>query len=113
MCLVDTPPLTSLVNGSEGSLGPFTIIADNPSQTCYAEPTLGSRDTELHSRETLGPFQVLINDPNTQCLPEVDSASAKGAGRPPRYRPAYELQDGALERAGRVSGAIPPVLTGN
>lgn len=109
MCHVDAPPPTSLVNGSGGSLGAFTIIADNPSHTCFAEPDLDLRETEPYSRETLGSLQVLVNDPNTQCIAEVTN----DVGHPPRYRPAYELQDGALERAGRVSGTVPPVMTGN
>jgi len=110
MCLAEPPLSTSFMNGSEGSLGNFTIIADNPNQTCFAEPVLDLRDSGI---ETLGPFQVLANDPNTQCLAEVGSSSANGVGHPPQYRPAYELQDGSLERFGRVSGAIPPVMTGN
>ncbi|KAG1743753.1 uncharacterized protein EDB91DRAFT_1236711 [Suillus paluster] len=110
MCLVEPPPPKSFMNGS---LGPFTIIANNPSQTCFAEPALTLRETEPSSgsSETLGPFLVLANDPNTQCHAEVNgSRGANGVSYSPRYRPAYELQDGALERAGRVSGTIPPVI---
>ncbi|KAG0699077.1 adenine nucleotide alpha hydrolases-like protein [Suillus ampliporus] len=114
MCLMEPPaPKSLFMNGSEGSLGPFTIIANNPSQTCFAEPAFSSKEKEppRSSIETLGPFLVLANDPNTQCHPEVDgSKSINGVGHSPRYRPAYELHDGALERAGRVSGAIPPVI---
>jgi FAD synthetase len=114
MCLAETPPPTSFMDGSGGGLGPFTILADNPSHTCFAEPVFDLRETVLPSTERLGPFQVLVNDPNTQCLPEVGSSgSTNGVGHRPQYRPAYELQDGALERAGRVSGAIPPVMRGN
>lgn len=110
MCLPDPPLPTSSINGSAGSLGTFTIIADNPSQTCFAEPVLDLRETVLPS---IGPFQVLANDPNTQCLAEDSSGSANSVGHLPQYRPAYELQDGTLERAGRVSGAILPVTRGN
>jgi FAD synthetase len=110
MCLPDPPLPTSSINGSAGSFGNFTIIADNPSQTCFAEPIFDLRETVLPS---IGPFQVLADDPNTQCLAEVSSESANSVGRLPRYRPAYELQDGTLERAGRGPGAIPPGMRGN
>lgn len=105
MCLVDPTPPKSFMNG----LGPFTIIANNPDQTCFADPVFDLRETESlrSSIETLGPFQVLASDPSTQCYAEVNDQSANGVNLLPRYRPAYELQDGALERAGRVSGAIP------
>jgi FAD synthetase len=91
--------------------GPFTIIANNPDQTCFADPVFDLRETESlrSSIETLGPFQVLASDPSTQCYAEVNDQGANGVNLLPRYRPAYELQDGALERAGRVSGAIPLV----
>lgn len=101
MCFVEsTPPKSSL-----NDIGPFTIIADNPDQICLADPVSDLRESEP-PRSTLGPFQVLVNDPNTQCQGEVNNRSANGVRLPPRYRPAYELQDGALERAGRVSGPV-------
>ncbi|KAG2034433.1 hypothetical protein BDR03DRAFT_924136 [Suillus americanus] len=83
----------------------LTVVANNPNTMCLVEPT-----PSKSSIETLGPFQVLASDPNTQCHAEVNDRSANGINFPPRYRPAYELRDGALERAGRVSGAIPPVI---
>lgn len=112
MCLAEPLPPKSFMNGSVGSLGSFTIIANNPDQTCFADPVCDLRETEPpgSSIELLGPFQVLANDPNTQCHAEVNEKSANSVSLPPRYRPAYELQDGSLERAGRVSGAIPPVI---
>lgn len=108
MCLVEPTPPESFVN----DFGSFTIIANNPDQTCFADPICDLRETESlkSSIETLGPFQVLANDPNTQCHAEVNDKNTNGVSLPQRYRPAYELQDGALERAGRVSGAIPPVI---
>lgn len=108
MCLAEPTPPESFMN----DLGSFTIIANNPDQTCFADPICDLREIESleSSIETLGPFQVLANDPNTQCHADVNGRSTNGVSLPQRYRPAYELQDGALERAGRVSGAIPPVI---
>lgn len=108
MCLVEPTPSKSFMNG----FGPFTIIANNPDQTCFADPVFDLRETESprSSTETLGSFRVIANNPNTQCHAEVNDRTANGVNLPPRYRPAYELQDGALERAGRVSGAIPIVI---
>lgn len=108
MCLVDPTPSKSFMNG----FGPFTIIASNPDQTCFADPVFDLKETESprSSTETLGSFRVLANNPNTQCHAEVNDKTASGVNLLPRYRPAYELQDGALERAGRVSGAIPTVI---
>lgn len=108
MCLVEPTPSKSFMNG----FGPFTIIASNPDQTCFADPVFDLKETESprSSTETLGSFRVLANNPNTQCHAEVNDKTASGVNLLPRYRPAYELQDGALERAGRVSGAIPTVI---
>ncbi|OJT01903.1 FAD synthase [Trametes pubescens] len=41
-------------------------------------------------------------------IDDLVPALAAGCACAAQYRPAYELQDGALERAGRAGGAAPP-----
>lgn len=108
MCLVEPTSPKSFIN----DIGPFTVIANSPDRTCFADPVCDLKETKSlrSSIEMLGPVQVLASDPTTQCYAEVNNRSAIDVSLPPRYRPAYELQDGALERAGRVSGAAPPVI---
>ncbi|KAI6126701.1 hypothetical protein F5141DRAFT_351972 [Pisolithus sp. B1] len=106
----------------------FVVVADNPNATCQAEKTPVSSRISLLDDQDLGAFtivadnpetevgyghfRVIAADPNTICttectvLDESESSDAR-ISRPQsssRYRPAYELADGGLERAGRVPG---------
>lgn len=64
--------------------------------------------THTHPNGSLPSFAAAVNVKNG-----LDSAKLNGLGidtrskpaTPPRYRPAYELQDGSLERSGR--GLVP------
>ena len=56
-------------------------------------------------------YEVLHRNPSETC--EVDTPAEANVGEctcAPHFKPAYELQDGALERAGRANGAAPPPL---
>lgn len=74
------------------AFGPLTVIANNPERTCIAE----SSPDECQG---LACPTVIANDPNAVCRAECAPLPAAFG-----YRPAYELTDGSLERAGRLSG---------
>ena len=85
------------------AFGPLTVIANNPEGICTAE---NSSDGGPHC------LRVIADDPSTTCRVECAPAPPSSTGgehwRQPgafRYRPACELTDGSLERAGRLSGA--------
>ncbi|CCM05418.1 uncharacterized protein FIBRA_07635 [Fibroporia radiculosa] len=65
------------------------MIRGDPASTCHAD---ASRYDPLPDK-----LEWIRGDPNAQCF-------ADDCGCQPRYRPAYELLDGSLERAGRGSG---------
>lgn len=93
----------------DGRFEDLTVIASDPESTCTAEPCIESADLSGTSRDlTLDSFRVIANDPFTMCLAENRLVTGNGHAKLPlqfaRYRPAYMLQDEALERAGRVSG---------
>ncbi|KAI0768239.1 hypothetical protein BD413DRAFT_633896 [Trametes elegans] len=114
----------------------FTLLHGDPNSTCVGESTL---DDQLPHRSLLtdlatpssqmcvgeihlpdgpasneGAFEVVHANPAEMCSGD-DEPLAAGCGCGPRYRPAYELQDGALERAGRAGGVVPspPNLDGS
>ncbi|KAH7911495.1 adenine nucleotide alpha hydrolases-like protein [Hygrophoropsis aurantiaca] len=113
MCMIE-PSLSTIP--SEPDLGSFTVIASDPDKTCIAEPRLTSTISPASvSPEdlSLGPFHVIMTDPNAVCIAEPRSFSLLNSrhngSSSPHYRPAHELVDGGLERAGRVSGAAIPL----
>ena len=53
-------------------------------------------------------LEVLHRNPAETCTGEPTPPVVAGCTCEPRFRPAYELVDGALERAGRASGVAPP-----
>ncbi|KIJ63684.1 hypothetical protein HYDPIDRAFT_41081 [Hydnomerulius pinastri MD-312] len=113
MCLAEMPPVARQPKVAEGgNLGEFTVIANDPERTCAAEPSMEPPEPnpDALSDDPLGSFRVIVNDPNTMCLAESRPLNGNGHAKPSaaRYRPAYELTDGSLERAGRVSGAALP-----
>ncbi|KAF9224752.1 adenine nucleotide alpha hydrolases-like protein [Gyrodon lividus] len=115
MCIAETPLAPCQPKAAEdNNLGAFTIIASDPESTCAAEPSLEPPElvNGLSSDDTLGSFRVIANNPYTVCLAEGRPVNGNGhvkpPPQPPRYRPAYMLQDGSLERAGRVSRAALP-----
>ncbi|KAG2159428.1 uncharacterized protein EDB93DRAFT_1075229 [Suillus bovinus] len=84
----------------------LTIVANNPNTMCFIEPT-----PPKSSMNDFGPFTIIANNPDQSCLADPvsdlrETESVNSVGPLPRYRPAYELQDGTLERAGRVSGPV-------
>ncbi|KAH7920194.1 adenine nucleotide alpha hydrolases-like protein [Leucogyrophana mollusca] len=111
LCMVDPSFSTGAFSTSspEPDLGTFTVIASDPDKTCLAEPRLVASTSSTSSDQSFGPFQVIVSDPNAMCIAEprsVRGLNGNGnASSSPRYRPAHELHDGGLERAGRVSGA--------
>ncbi|EIW79831.1 adenine nucleotide alpha hydrolases-like protein [Coniophora puteana RWD-64-598 SS2] len=95
----------------------LTIYASNTEQMCIAEP---------HPRAKLPAFTMVASNTDQMCIAEPHPKASKasvpreegvlkgstngvdgnGSGRKAQFRPAYELEDGSLERAGRVSGAV-------
>lgn len=86
---------------------PFTVIASDPDRTCMAEcSSVQTRSRQVPSKDGLGRLHVIADDPNTTCEPEgLTVEGDEVQALTPRYRPAYELTDGRLERAGRFPGA--------
>ncbi|KAI0718546.1 hypothetical protein C8T65DRAFT_693694 [Cerioporus squamosus] len=77
----------------------------------------GVNGADVRACDGVGKLEVLHRsaemcqgEPNT---PEPESEQGTGTGTctcAPKYRPAYELGDGSLERAGRASGVAPPIV---
>ncbi|KIJ06065.1 hypothetical protein PAXINDRAFT_103521 [Paxillus involutus ATCC 200175] len=116
MCIGETPAPRQPKAAEDNSLGGFTVIASNPESTCPAEPSIepSMEPPKLTSGASsddsaLGSFCVIANDPSTTCFAEENLVNSNGHVKPPSqltlYKPAYMLQDGSLERAGRVSAA--------
>jgi FAD synthetase len=116
MCIGETPAPRQPKAAEYNSLGGFTVIASNPESTCPAEPSIepSMEPPKLTSGASsddsaLGSFCVIANDPSTTCFAEENLVNSNGHVKPPSqltlYKPAYMLQDGSLERAGRVSAA--------
>ncbi|KAI0672457.1 hypothetical protein C8Q78DRAFT_1068946 [Trametes maxima] len=95
----------------------FTILnRGDPTALCVGETLPGdplphrSLLTDLTSGS--GPMcevDVDLSDDTFAPPPASLAAVDRSPGQTePRYRPAYELVDGALERAGRASGTAPP-----
>jgi len=115
-------PLASSANGSvtggipdDLKIPELTMYASNTEQMCIAEP---------HPRAKLPAFTIVASNTDQMCIAEPHPKAPKasvpredgvvngwtngvgGNGGKARFRPAYELEDGSLERAGRVSGAV-------
>ena len=74
---------------------------------CTGEPHPPPPLPQTHSPQACngdGSLEILHRNPLETCTGEADP----GCTCEPRYRPAYELADGSLERAGRAGGAPPP-----
>ncbi|KAI6038594.1 hypothetical protein EDC04DRAFT_2569561 [Pisolithus marmoratus] len=73
-----------------------------------------SSDATDYFPSSYGHFRVIAADPNTVCSPECtlpdenqpSDAQISSQQLSSRYKPAYELADGSLERAGRVPGGV-------
>ncbi|RPD52900.1 adenine nucleotide alpha hydrolases-like protein [Lentinus tigrinus ALCF2SS1-7] len=72
--------------------------------------------TEVRTCDGIGKLEVLHRSAEMcqgepSALPQQDVSEEKGESGEctcaPKYRPAYELADGSLERAGRASGVVP------
>lgn len=91
------------------------MIRGDPSTACLADDS--GCDPIPHPAS----LEVLARDPEMICLVEDGVCPPPGGGCPPasgapcpcaqepRYRPAYELTDGELERAGRASSSVAAV----
>ncbi|KAG6332373.1 hypothetical protein ID866_6714 [Astraeus odoratus] len=91
----------------------FTLLASNPEETCVAEAAVLERAHSQESSAALGHFHMIAEDPNTTCVAEcVSLTETKRPEARARYRPAYELTDGSLERAGRVPDAVATSMGG-
>ncbi|KAH7882928.1 hypothetical protein F5I97DRAFT_1900618 [Phlebopus sp. FC_14] len=88
----------------------------------HPNPALLVRSPSMEREMFPTSVTVVADNPNATCISEIPCTSplpneTKGGGScnvvsvdPGRYRPAYELEDGNLERAGRVSGATVRAL---
>lgn len=115
-CQAEQTPVSSQISLlDDQDLGAFTIVASNPESTCIPEPTTdpkASHPRNSSAEVSYGHLSVIAADPSTICTAEctlLDESESSDAGisrqqSSSRYRPAYELTDGGLERAGRVPG---------
>ncbi|TFK87279.1 adenine nucleotide alpha hydrolases-like protein [Polyporus arcularius HHB13444] len=92
----------------------FVMLNGNPAAFCVGEPTPSTpgQPSPLPHRSML---VDLTREPGQLCEGDAHpSANGDGDGGKgectcaPKFRPAYELGDGSLERAGRASGVVPP-----
>ena len=85
------------------------VVHGNPRETCTGEP---EHDAPV---ATVGGYEVVRANPCETCTGDLVVVGGVGAAEekaqcacacacPPTFRPAYELQDGSLERAGRGAG---------
>ncbi len=89
----------------------FTVLHGGSGVVCIG-------DTHTHPGAPAPlPHRSFLTDlsaaPGQMCevdlIDDLVPALAAGCACAAQYRPAYELQDGALERAGRAGGAAPPI----
>ncbi|KAI0767244.1 hypothetical protein C8Q74DRAFT_1279098 [Fomes fomentarius] len=71
--------------------GTLEVIHRNPLETCTGEPSSSAESIAATTKGEIGDGEA-----TGECTCQ------------PTYRPAYELVDGSLERAGRAGGAPPP-----
>ncbi|KAI6145272.1 adenine nucleotide alpha hydrolases-like protein [Pisolithus tinctorius] len=113
-CQAEKTPVSSRISLLEDQdFGAFTIVASNPDGICVPEPNTDP-EASFHLRSSLaeggyGPLRVIAADPNTICTlecagPDENKSFDARISTSSRYRPAYELTDGSLERAGRFQG---------
>ncbi|KAH9848692.1 hypothetical protein C2E23DRAFT_427219 [Lenzites betulinus] len=93
----------STTNQREPLPDTFTVLHDSGDAVCIGDtPARGP----LPHRSLL---THLTADPGQMCIVEADLPDVIASGAASTaYRPAYELQDGSLERAGRAGGVAPP-----
>ncbi|KAI6112347.1 adenine nucleotide alpha hydrolases-like protein [Pisolithus thermaeus] len=115
-CQAEKTPVSSRISLlDDQDLGAFTIVADDPESTCFPESTTDPKVSHHRGSSAevgYGHFRVIAADPNTVCTTECTLLDESESSDPristpqssSRYRPAYELSDGGLERAGRVPG---------
>ncbi|KAJ8082190.1 3'-phosphoadenosine 5'-phosphosulfate sulfotransferase [Marasmius tenuissimus] len=94
--LSPTTVLSSVMSSTHSSPGP----AESPSQVLSPTTVLSHYISTMHTR-----LDDAAPSPSEYSMPGV---LFSGERHRPKYRPAYELQDEDLERAGR--GLKPPVL---
>ncbi|KAL4076874.1 hypothetical protein V8B97DRAFT_1867066 [Scleroderma yunnanense] len=99
-CIAEKPPARIPLTADQ-TLGSFTIIANNPECTCLAEN---------NTNQCVHCVRIIADDPSTtcraECAPVLPTTGENDQSLCFRYRPAYELADGNLERAGRLSGKM-------
>ncbi|KAL6306918.1 hypothetical protein BKA93DRAFT_823744 [Sparassis latifolia] len=85
----------------------FEMIRGDPRATCIVD------DRGCDPIPNRAALEVITGDPAVVCYADADASGAcvcTGAATcAPRYRPAYELRDGNLERAGRAAGTVAAV----
>ncbi|OCH88710.1 adenine nucleotide alpha hydrolases-like protein [Obba rivulosa] len=119
-CYADTPApsLPDNLQNLPADLERLALQGD-PQRACYADcggcggapasVRLPSLPDDLQLLNKGDPLRVCYADPDEPDKPDVVSAekdrvcTAEWCSCEPRYRPAYELQDGSLERAGRAT----------